>query len=100
MRKNHSLFLEISQKIVDYHLDGKIQNIIERYTPKECSSNGAWNKQLPQAKLFELRGLLIVTLVMGFLGLAVVFVDSIVKTKSKGKVKGQSIAVRIERSDE
>ena len=92
MRKNHSLFLKISQKIVDYHLDGKIQDIVERYTPRECSSNRAWKMQLPQAKLFELRGLLIVTLVIGFLGLAVVFVDSIVKTKNKGKVNDQSIA--------
>ena len=90
MRKGHPLLRNISRQIIKYQAEGKIEDIVNRYSEAECSSNGP-RRSLPQANLIEMRGLLVVTAMMAVLGVSVVFLGKLRKCKgtNEGKEEGK-----------
>ena len=65
---------------------GTIQDIIDSYSGPQCSPSGAGNTNLlPQASLPEMRGLLVVTLIVGFLGIAIFSCEKLLEGKRRGR---------------
>ena len=83
LRKNHPLFPNISYQIMKYVTSGWVMKLIQRHT-ETCPANKQSKYKLPKADLYNMEGLLVVSLSFGLCGGCIIVAAPWLKRRNNG----------------